>query len=66
MTELETWAQEMRDLERRLLQAAEALLVHRGTGFAVVPFPGRLPACCVAVGDLAQLREMLKPIAVEP
>jgi hypothetical protein len=66
MTELDTRSQEMRDLERRLLQAAEALLVHRGTGFAVVPFPGRLPACCVAIGDLAQLREMLKPIAVEP
>ena len=66
MTELDTWAKETRELERRLLDAAEALLVHRGTGFAVIPFPGRLPACCVAVGDLAQLREMLKPIAVEP
>ena len=65
MTELEAWAQETRELERRLLEAAEALLAHRGTGFAVVPFPGRLPACCVAIGDLARLREMLKPIAVE-
>ena len=65
MTELEAWAQETRGLERRLLEAAEALLAHRGTGFAVVPFPGRLPARCVAIGDLARLREMLKPIAVE-
>jgi hypothetical protein len=65
MTELEAWAQETRELERRLLEAAEALLAHRGTGFAVVPFPGRLPARCVAIGDLARLREMLKPIAVE-
>jgi hypothetical protein len=59
------WAHETRELERRLLDAAEALLAHRGTGFALVPFPGRLPARCVAIGDLARLREMLKPIAVE-
>ena len=65
MTELEAWAEETRELERRLLEAAEALLAHWGTGFAVVPFPGRLPARCVAIGDLARLREMLKPIAVE-
>ena len=65
MTELETWAQETRELERRLLDAAEALLVHRGAGFALVPFPGRLPARCVAIGDLARLRDMLKPIDVE-
>ena len=65
MTELETWAQESRELERRLLDAAHALLVHRGTGVALVPFPGRLPACCVAIGDLARLRDMLKPIVVE-
>jgi len=65
MTDLDTWAQETRELERRLLDAAEALLAHRGTGFAMVPFPGRLPARCVAIGDLARLREMLRPIAVE-
>ena len=65
MTELETWAKETRELERRLLDAAEALLVHRGAGFALVPFPGRLPARCVAIGDLARLRDMLKPIGVE-
>ena len=65
MTEAETWGQETRELERRLLEAAEALLAHRGTGFALVPFPGRLPARCVAIGDLARLRDMLKPLAVE-
>jgi len=65
MNEVDTWAQETRELERRLLEAAEALLVHRGTGFALVPFPGRLPARCVAIGDLARLRDMLKPVAVE-
>jgi len=64
MTELETWAQESRELERRLLDAAHALLVHRGTGVALIPFPGRLPACCVAIGDLARLRDMLKPTGV--
>jgi hypothetical protein len=65
MTELETLAHETRELERRLLDAAEALLVHLGTGFALVPFPGRLPARCVAVGDLARLRDLLKPVNVE-
>jgi len=65
MSEPDTWTKETRELERRLLDAAEALLVHHGTGFAVVPFPGRLPARCVAIGDLARLRAMLKPIVVE-
>jgi hypothetical protein len=65
MTELETWSRETRELERRLLDAAEALLAHRGTGFALVPFPGRLPARCVAIGDLARLRDMLKPVGAE-
>jgi hypothetical protein len=65
MAEPQTWGQEARELERRLLEAAEALLTHRGAGFALVPFPGRLPACCVAVGELARLREMLKPIEAD-
>ncbi len=65
MTDVEKRSQETRELERRLLEAAEALLAHRGTGFALVPFPGRLPARCVAIGDLARLREMLKPLAIE-
>lgn len=61
MDDVRTWSQQARELEGRLLEAAQALLAHRGAGFALVPFPGRLPACCVAVGELAQLREMLKP-----
>jgi hypothetical protein len=65
MTEAENWTQETRELERRLLEAAEALLVHRAAGFALVPFPGRLPARCVAIGDLTRLREMLRPLAPE-
>jgi hypothetical protein len=60
-----TWGQEARELERRLLEAADALLAYRGTSFALVPFPGRLPARCVAVGDLARIREMLKPVVTE-
>ena len=39
MTDAETWGQEARELERRLLDAAEALLAHRGAGFALVRFP---------------------------
>jgi hypothetical protein len=65
MTDMDTWAGETRELERRLLEAAEALLAHRGTGFALVPFPGRLPPRCVAIGDLARLRQMLKPLAAD-
>ena len=65
MTETETWAHETRELERRLLEAAGALLAHRGTGFALVPFPGRLPARCVAIGELSRLRELLQPIVLE-
>ena len=64
MSEAESWNQ-TRELERRLLEAAEALLVHRAAGSALVPFPGRLPARCVAIGDLTRLREMLRPLAPE-
>ena len=65
MDDARTWGQEARELERRLLEAAEALLAHRGAGVALVPFPGRLPACCVAVGELATLRELLKPVEAD-
>ena len=47
-------------LERRLLDAAEALLAHRGTSCTLVPIPGRLPVRCVAMGELAQIREMVR------
>lgn len=62
MDEAKTFSQEGRELERRLLEAAEALLAHRGSGFALVPFAGRLPARCVAIGELARIREMLRPL----
>lgn len=65
MDDAVTWGQEARELERRLLEAAEALLAHQGTTFALVPFPGRLPPRCVAVGELARMREMLKPVDVD-
>ena len=65
MGDAQTWGQEARELERRLVEAAQALLAHRGAGSALVPFPGRLPACCVAVGELARLREMLKPVETD-
>jgi hypothetical protein len=62
MDDVRTWRQQAQELEQRLLEAAEALLAYHGTGFALVPFPGRLPACCVAVGELARIREMVKPV----
>ncbi|MEO5883725.1 MAG: hypothetical protein ABIQ06_15015 [Caldimonas sp.] len=65
MDDAQTWGQETRELEKRLLEAAEALLAHRGSAFALVPFAGRLPPRCVAIGELARIREMLKPIGVD-
>ncbi len=65
MDEAVTWAKEARELEQRLLEAAQALLVHQGTHFALIPFPGRLPARCVAIGELAQIREMIRPVVVD-
>ncbi len=59
-----TWGAEMRELERRLLDAAEALLAHQGASFALVPYPGRLPPRCVVVGELGRIREAIKPLGV--
>jgi hypothetical protein len=56
----DSWDARTRDLERRLLDAAEALLAHRGTSCTLVPVPGRLPVRCVAVGELAHIREMVR------
>lgn len=61
MDEVAAWGSQTRELERRLLDAAEALLAHHGTPFALVPMPGRLPVRCVAIGELARIREMLRP-----
>jgi hypothetical protein len=61
MDEIAARSRETRELERRLLEAAEALLTHLGTPFALVPVPGRLPVRCVAIGELAGIREMVRP-----
>jgi hypothetical protein len=60
MDPVATWEARTRELERRLLEAAEALLAHRGTSFSLVPIPGRLPVRCVAIGELARIREMVR------
>lgn len=60
MNPVDPWDARTRELERRLLETAEALLAHRGTSFALVPIPGRLPVRCIAVGELARIREMVR------
>ena len=65
MDAAKTWTEEACELETRLLEAAEALLAHRGTAFALVPFAGRLPPLCVAIGELSRIREMLKPVGAD-
>jgi len=58
---IDPWQARTRELERRLLEAAEALLAHRGTSFTLIPVPGRLPVRCVAIGELTRIREMIRP-----
>ncbi len=65
MDDVAAWRAETVELERRLLDAAEALLAHQGTPFALIPFPGRVPARCVAIGELALIREMVKSATVD-
>lgn len=50
-----------RELEVQLLDAAEALLAHHDATCTLVPIPGRLPVRCVAIGELARIREMVRP-----
>ena len=57
---IDAWEAQDRELERRLVDAAEKLLAHRATGSALVPMPGRLPVRCVAVGVLERIRAMLR------
>ena len=57
----DNWDARNRELERDLLDAAEALLAHRGTSSTLVPVPGRLPVRCVAIGELSRIREMIRP-----
>ena len=49
-----------RQLERRLVEAAEELLAHRVSRSALVPMPGCLPVRCVAIGDLEHIRAMVR------
>lgn len=60
MHRADLWQAETRELERRLIDAAEALLAHHGSRVALVPIPGRLPVRCVAIGELAGIREMVR------
>jgi hypothetical protein len=60
MDRVDAWEAETRELERRLIDAAEALLAHHGSTFALVPIPGQLPVRCVAIGDLARIREIVR------
>jgi len=57
---IDAWEAEGRELERRLLEVAQALLAHRATRAALVPMPGRLPVRCVAIGDLEHIRAMVR------
>ena len=56
----DSWERENRQLERQLIEAAEALLAHHGGRVALVPIPGQLPVRCVAIGELARIREMVR------
>ena len=60
MDGVDSWQGENRELERKLIEAAEALLAHHGSKVALVPIPGRLPVRCVAIGELAGIREMVR------
>ena len=56
----DAWQARGRELERRLVAAAEELLEHRATRSALVPMPGRLPVRCIAIGDLERIRSMVR------
>jgi hypothetical protein len=52
-------------LEQRLLQAAEALLAHRGRRVMSVTFPGSEPPLFVVIGETPQLAELLAAVTRE-
>ena len=56
----DSWEARNRELERDLLEAAEALLAHRESSSTLVPIPGRLPVRCIAIGELSRIREILR------
>jgi len=49
---IDAWEAHDRELERRLVDAAEELLAHRAARSSLIPMPGRLPVRCVAIGVL--------------
>jgi hypothetical protein len=56
----DAWEAHDRELERRLVDAAEELLAHRAARSALIPMPGRLPVRCIAIGDLERIRAMVR------
>jgi hypothetical protein len=60
LSEPDPWAMSPSELERRLLETAEALLAQRGARCTLVPIPGRLPVRCIAIGELGQIRQMVR------
>ena len=46
-------------LERRLLEAAEDLMAHRGRRVISVTFPGAEPPMFIVIGETPQLSELL-------
>jgi hypothetical protein len=58
---IDAWEAHGRELERRLVDAAQELLAHRATRTALVPMPGRLPVRCIAIGELERIRAMVRP-----
>ena len=59
-TATDGWEARGRELERRLVDAAQELLAHRAARSALVPVPGRLPVRCVAIGELERIRAMVR------
>jgi hypothetical protein len=57
---IDAWEAHDRELERRLVDAAEDLLAHRAARSALIPMPGHLPVRCVAVGVLERIRAMVR------
>jgi len=57
---IDAWEAHDRELERRLIDAAEELLAHRAASSALIPMPGHLPVRCIALGVLDRIRSMVR------
>ena len=57
---IDAWEAHDRELERRLVDAAEELLAHRAARSSLIPMPGRLPVRCIAIGVLERIRAMVR------